>query len=121
MTDVKILGNIHGKHKKFIEINGKKYAEVKTDIDRKGKAEVTFREFDDKKFEEDLEKMAKLLAPKVDAKEIVKQALRDIPLEDFEKVQQEFNKEKPQVQSRGGCVYLKIGKGNKSPVLYLRA
>lgn len=120
VKDVKIISPAHGQGRNIIEIDGKKYTGVKADVDRKGRATITFREFDEKKFEEDLEEMAKKITPKLNPKEIVKQALRDLPLDDFEKVQVEFEKDKPQVQSRNGCYYLKIGKGKSGVSLLLR-
>ena len=120
VKNVKIISPAHGQGRNIIEIDGKKYTSVTTDFDRKGKSTITFREFDEKKFEKDLEEMAKKLVPKFNAKEIVKQALRDLPLEDFEIIQEEFEKEKPHVQSRKGCLYLKIGKGKRGTQLMLR-
>lgn len=120
LSDVKLKASIHGKKRKVIEVDGKKFAEVESKTNRKGEIEIVFKEFDEVKFEDDLEKMAKLISPKVDSKEIVKQALREIPLDEFKKIQEEFDKPKPFIQSRVGCSYLKIGKGNKSPILNLR-
>lgn len=120
VKDVKIISPAHDQGKNIIEIDGKKYVSVSADTDRKGNATLVFREFDETKFEKDLEEIAKKISIKVDAKEIVKQALRAIPLNDFEKIQKELRKSKPKIKSKKGCYYLKIGKGKGSIPLMLR-
>ena len=112
--------NTH-RNKKFIEVDGKTYVmdKVKTqNVGRVKKEEtvLTFKKFDIKEYESIINEAAEKIAKKTDVKEIIKQALYELPAEIIEKISNEMKKVKPKIRNRKGCAYLTIGK-NK---LYIR-
>ena len=109
---IEIKGKMH-RNMKYIEIDGETY--VKNTDTTKGRGVnneeifITFKKFDVKEYEQLLDILAEKLAEKADTKEIVRQALADVPIEKLMKIKKEMDKKKPKIRNEKGCVAMKIG------------
>lgn len=104
---LKLIGNPHT-NKKFIKMNGKTYILQKTKT--KGKIEeLTFKEMDIKEYEKILDDVAEKVSKKTNVKDLIKQALYDMPIESVKLIEKEMKKEKPVVRHNQGCFFLSVG------------
>lgn len=102
MKEVKKIGNIlviDGKYYQFTNKYGKK-------------GEMVFKPIDKEKFEKITDSITKKLEPSLEKKDIIKDALGELPLENLEKLHDVLfkKKKKPKVRQRYGCVELVVGR-----------
>jgi hypothetical protein len=99
---IKKLGN-------YLEINGKLYQ-----FDRvkalKDKEEMILKPiFKPKRLLREIDEVSKILADKLDNKELMRTALLDIPIDSFKRVYKAVKKKK-RIRQRHGCFEMDIGK-----------
>lgn len=115
------LKQLEHRARKYIELDGHDYVIDKKETKNprsRNKAEVvlTCRKVKSKEYEETVNEMAEQLSKKVNTKEVVIQALYEIPYTILMKMKKELSKPKPRIRNRKGCAMLSIGGEN----LYLR-
>lgn len=105
---LKLIGNPHS-NKKFITMDGKTYILQKSKP--KGKIEeLIFTEMDVEEYENILDEVAEKVSKKTNVKELIKQALYDMPIESVKLIEKEMKKKTPRVRHNQGCFFLSIGK-----------
>lgn len=100
-------------NKKFLEFEGKTYIQESTDLfntNSRNKAEtkLSFKQFNLKEYDELIDKVASKLINKTDVKQILIQALRDLPIDDIKKIEKEMEKDNPTIRKEKGCVRLRV-------------
>lgn len=116
---IKIKGKRH-KNLKYIEVDGETYVQ---DLDmeknsrsiNKSETTILFKKVNIKEYEQTIESLAEKISKKTNVKEILKQALYDIPWKDIMKIKQELAKETPFIRNNRGCVSITVGK-TKIPI-----
>ncbi len=108
INKVFIKGNIH-KNLKYIEVDGKTFL---ADGNKETDKIITFREFDIGNYKKLVEQAAEKISKKTNIKEIIKQALMDLPVSELLEVKKELEKPKPRIRNNSGCVSISVGKTN---------
>lgn len=97
--EVKKIGNV-------LLIDGEYWQFVK-EYDETGA--MVFERIDKKKFDAIVEKLTERLAPSVDKKEILKEALGELPMKNLERISNLLEKKKVKPRKKYGCLELGIG------------
>ena len=111
---IQLKAKVH-RNLKFLEIDGETYVKdvgkVKN-AGQKNKAEVmiVFRKYDAKKYEKLVDGLAEKISKKTNVKEIIRQALFSVPLQDIIKIGEEMKKRKPKIRNNKGCFSMSVGK-----------
>jgi len=82
----------------------------KTDSKTSGAFRMSFQEIDREKYEQRITFLAKKIKEHTDVENLIKQALREIPLASIKRMETEFEKKKPIIRTRQHCFYVGIGK-----------
>jgi CHAT domain-containing protein len=96
---------------------GKKYyavAEVKQ-LNRgyqRDDVQAVLKEISKEKYDALLNEVAKKLEKHVDIKKLLLHKLRHVPLKNINEMNKTLDKRKPKIQTKDGCVYLKIGRND---------
>ena len=110
VDSIKIIAPKHGKGRKIIEIDGEKFVYDKAtekDLDDI----LHFKKLEESKdYEKTVEEVAQKISKRTDVKKLIKQALHELPYEDYLKIKEEMEKEKPKIRNNEGCFSLSIGK-----------
>jgi len=114
--EIKIKAKIH-KNLKYIEIDGKTYVKDSAKLKNKRSkqketAEITFKQFNIKEYEKLVDNAAEKISKKANVKEIIRQALFDLPVHELLEVKEELEKAKPKIRNNVGCVSMNVGKVN---------
>lgn len=110
MKDIKIIAPKHDKGKHIIVVDGEKYILEKSTEKRSEEILHFTKLTDEEEYERTLDKLAEKISKKTNVKKMIKQALYQLPMDDFKKVRQEMEKEKPKVRNNEGCFFLSVGK-----------
>ena len=105
---VRLVTNPHT-NEKFIEVDGETYVMTRS---KKGvgKSEVFEFEKVTSEYNQRISSLAMKLSEKVKIQLILEQALRDLPTDKLNEIEEELKKPKPVVRNYQGCSFLKIGK-----------
>ena len=107
--------------KKMIVLNGKVYKLKSEKFDKNQiMTEATFDIVDEKIYMNRLKKIAKQLKDKVNTEAILVDTLKEVSLENLDKLERRLA-HKPFIRLKtGGCAVLQIGRGNKKQELNIR-
>jgi hypothetical protein len=113
MTKVEIKKRPH-LNKKHIEVDGKTYLLTGSKTHGRGVNKETdtlvFEEYDIKKYDSLIDELSSKISKKANVKEIIKQALYELPIKEIKKIGREMEKEKPKMRHEKGCAVIRIGK-----------
>lgn len=112
---VQLRAKVH-RNLKFLEIDGETYVRDSDKLIKKGKTRnereiaLIFRKYDAKKYEKIVDSLAEKISKKTNVKEIIKQALFSVPLQDIIEIGEELKKKKPSIRNNKGCFSMSVGK-----------
>lgn len=103
--------------RKLLNIDGIDYAldkQCERNAKSKNKAEVTIKlvKCDVKDYDKTINELAEKISKKTNVKEIISQALYDIPYGDVLEIKKELGKDKPHIRNNKGCFSMTVGKIN---------
>ena len=108
---VSVVGGLHN-GKSFVKVNGKMYFQAKgyegNPHLKEGLIEIPMRAFSPRQYDSLIGRLATALAKKADVKEILVQTLREVPLDQLEKIDAELKTPKPRIRKEKGCVVLRV-------------
>ena len=113
LEEVLIKGKRH-RNLKYIVVNGETYVQdnsMKTKNSRSTDAETTFtfKKVNLKDYEKTIDDLSEKISKKTKVKEIIRQALLDLPFTEIMAIRKEMSKKKPRVRNNKGCVTLTVG------------
>ena len=96
---------------RYIKVDNEYFVVQKSTIQRKNKghlSKVIFKKVNPKDIEERIDKVIDVLVDTVDKRAVLRSALKDLPLNELEKIERRLKK-KVKIKEVKGCYGLKIG------------